>query len=240
VTSTTSRLKVATWNIGNGTLANARKIMSEGVAALALQEASDQRDLVEALVDDGFEVIRPEEQTGQPATPLVYDPAVLQLRRSIAVLTADSQPVGPGTGPDKMKAKWLIGARFVHLPSRRRIAIASHHRVAGQQHETRHRVALEDARRVAETFVGYRSLVTVMGDWNSTAGDHTLKPLRHHGWTCNQLVGGHVGTHGQWAPDHVWWKKDDRISYVQHRVLTDTESDHRPLLVTFELTSRPS
>ena len=102
----------------------------------------------------------------------------------------------------------------------------------------RDRVAYDDARKVAEFFEGFRGLSAVMGDWNSVAQDDSLAPLRDQGWTCNQLDGKRIPTHGRWAPDHVWWRKDKRISYVRQVALDGTRSDHRPLLVTFELVNR--
>jgi hypothetical protein len=77
-----------------------------------------------------------------------------------------------------------------------------------------------------------------MGDWNAKAKDDTLAPMRRRRWTSNQLVGGKVPTHGKWAPDHVWWKKADRIRFVEHEAIKGTRSDHRPLLVTLEITHK--
>lgn len=240
-------LKVVSFNIGNASINDARRIVAdERPAALALQEASDQRELVRRICAEfGYLPNQPDDQPGQAATPLLHDPLQLRAVRAICELMAPSQDVGRGTGPDHMKPKWLIGDFFVHLGSGRHVALASTHRVAGNAHGKREEVATEHARNVAAFFRRHRSISAVMGDWNSRAWVNSLKPLSDHGWTSDQL-GHFVPTHGlHWAPDHVWWrerwqngKRDDRIRYVGHHTIGGTGSDHRPLVVDFELTER--
>ncbi len=234
----TATLTVGTWNVGNGTNQDGRELVRQ-VDALALQEASDQDRMIAALITEGCRVIRPD-QLGAPATPLVYNPAVLLLTRPLVMpmLWGGDLEVGPGTGPDRSKPKWLIGGYFIHKPSRRRVAIASTHRVPGQRLGNRREVAASlHALRVAKTFEGYTGVPVVGGDWNAEPDRHSLRQLRHEDWTCDQLAGRRIPTHGGWCPDHVWWRKDDRIRFRSHDTLSNG-SDHDALVVQFALTIR--
>src|SRR5262245_4617584 len=52
-----SRLTIATWNIGNGSYADARKVLAQS-SAMALQEAGDRGRLLRALHGVGYRVLR--------------------------------------------------------------------------------------------------------------------------------------------------------------------------------------
>lgn len=227
-------LKVATWNVGMGSLADAREVMRD-VSAMALQEAGDQARLVNALAEDGHVVIRPKEFLGQPATPLIYKPTELRYIRPLQQLMVAGGDIGPGTGPDTVKPKYLIGGYFIHLASRRRVALASTHRFAGQRvGNERYERATVHARRVVDALADYTGVPVVMGDWNSVPDSDTLAPLRRAGWTCDQLEGKRLPTHGGWVPDHVWWRKDERIAFDSHHTIKNG-SDHNALIVSFDL-----
>jgi Endonuclease/Exonuclease/phosphatase family len=236
------RLTVATWNIGNGTTADARQIMRQGTAALALQEASDQARLIQQLRGDGLGVIRPVAEPGQAATPLVFDPEQLLLLRMIVELMVGRRRLNKGTGPETLKPKWLIGGYFLHRPTRRRLAIASTHRVAGQTPDgstIRDDVAEQHAREIVQHFRGYGGIPIVLGDWNSWPDDDSLRPFRLADWRTDQALHRRLPTHGKrWAPDAAWWRPDHRIEFLRHRTLDGTRSDHRPLLVDYEITPR--
>ena len=239
VPKNTVALPVATWNVGNGTLADAGEVM-ECVAAMALQEASDQTRMLTALDRAGYGVIRPTAEVGQAATPLVFDPQRLRFVRPVQVLLHPGGPIGPGTGPDHGKPKWLIGGRFVDRITGRHLAICGIHCYAGQRHDPaneRASISREMVREAVNVLDPVRGLPILMGDFNALYDTPTVAPLRGHGWTCNHLVGGRVHTHGGWSPDHVWWRKDERIHFVEQRTIAN-RSDHDALIVTLAVNSR--
>ena len=229
-------LTVATWNIGRGTLADARKVLSRS-PVLALQEAGDRSKLIRALDRSRYRVIKGSGRPGQSSTPLVFDPKVLRLVRPSATLMAPRQRVGRGTGPDRMKAKWLIGGRFVHRHTGTRLFIGTTHLVAGQSRQRRARVAIRHVRHVVSRLRRVAGIRLVMGDFNTRPGSKVLVPLRAAGWTSDQFVGRRLDTHGTWASDHVWWRAARGLRLVEHHTIRN-RSDHDALLATLTLPSR--
>ena len=229
-------LTVATWNIGRGTLAEARRALSQS-PVLALQEAADRSKLIRALDRSRYRVIKGSGRPGQSSTPIVFDPKVLRLARPVAILVARAQRVGRGTGPDRMKAKWLIGGRFVHRPTGTRLFIGTTHLVAGQSRQRRARVATRHVRHVVSRLRRVAGIRLVMGDFNTRPRSKVLVPLRAAGWTSDQIVGRRLDTHGTWAPDQVWWKPARGLRLVEHHT-TSNRSDHDALFATLTLPSR--
>lgn len=227
-------LRLATWNIGGGGISAGLSIMGQ-VDAMALQEASDQNDMMEAFRNNGYGVIRPAGSVGQPATPLVYDKSALTLIDTIVVPLYPGGNIGPGTGPDDGKPKWLIGGRFTHKASGKKVALTSMHCYAGQEGENlRRRVSREMVTKARDRFDTYDGLPFIMGDFNAVPGESTLEPLREHGWTCDHIAGSQISTHGGWTPDHVWWKRDPGAKFVSHRTIPNG-SDHDALIVVMNL-----
>ncbi len=234
----TTRLTVGTWNAGNGTDQDGREV-AHLVDALCGQEFSDRGRLLHLLRTDGYKDICPP-SLGAPATPLVYDPRTLLFVRPLLVPMLQGKELdwGPGTGPDHGKPKWLVGGYFIHLPSRRRVAVASAHKPAGHKpgNEREDAATLQSEREV-DAFHGYTGIPIIGADNNAEPDMPCLDPLRHAGWKCDQLVGRRIPTHGGWCPDHIWWRDDDRISLARHRVIAN-DSDHRADIADFDITLR--
>jgi hypothetical protein len=224
---------IATWNIGRGTYADARRVLSES-SVLALQEASDKGQLIDRLKRDGYRVIRGSGKPGQSATPFVFDPKALQLVRPVVALMAPRQRIGRGTGPDTMKAKWLIGGRFVERATGRHLFIGTTHLVAGQNHPRRARVALRHVRNAVSELRRLGGTTFLMGDFNTRPHSKVTGPLRATGWTSDQIVGQRLGTHGGWSPDQVWWNRSSGIELVEHHTISN-RSDHDALVTTVTL-----
>lgn len=239
------RLVVATANVGT----KGRRKADPGAVlelarschALALQQLSgpDGDAMVRLLRHDpDLRVIRRSRRLGQAAVGLVFRPDDLRLIVPVHRLLMAGQRVNPDTGPELIKPKWLVGATVEHRRASVVATIASTHRVAGQTPERdteRDEHAHRHAQRVATEMRNTDGYSIVGADWNSLPGDDSLRPLRQAGWTCDQLRGRRLDTHGHWCPDHVWWEHQERLHFVGHRLGRPIGGDHRPLVATFQL-----
>lgn len=234
----TETLRVGTWNAGNGSMADCREILRH-VDALCLQECSDQDRMMDAMRANGFSVIRPL-ATGAAATPVIYEPDVLQFTRPLLrpLLWGGDLDWGPGTGPDHGKQKWLVGGYFIHKPSRRRVAIGSAHKPAGHKPGNRREVAATlQSRRTVEVFKGYTGIPIVGADNNAEPDMPCMAPFRRADWKIDQLVGERKPTHGGWCPDHIAWRDDERVQMAYHETMANG-SDHDADLLTLRLSKR--
>ncbi len=228
------QLTVGTLNVGKAPAGEVVKVARE-CDALALQEMSDGADIVKALREDGFRIVSGPEGTGQPATPLAYDPATLELHAPIRELLLPRKFVGPGAGPAWSKPKWFVGARFVHKPTGRLVVYGSVHNLASQYLPLRRRYAMTFSTALVKVLNDRAAITLVGGDFNAQPTDATLAPLRDAGWTCNHMEGKKRGTHGRRAIDGVWWRRNDkRIRFDRHQVRA-TRSDHDAVIVTFDI-----
>jgi hypothetical protein len=234
--SNETSLTTATWNIGRGTIADARRVLSEA-AVVALQEAGDRATLLRRLQQAGYRVVKGTGRPGQSATPVVFDPSILRLVRPVAVLMAPRQRVGPGTGPDTMKGKWLIGGQFVLRGTGIRLFVGSTHLVAAQYRARRAHVADRHIRNLVRYVRSISGIRFVLGDFNNRATSSVLAPLRTAGWTSDQIVARQLGTHGNWAPDQVWWKSMRAVRLEEHHTIRN-HSDHDALVATVQLSAR--
>lgn len=230
-------LVATTWNIGDHGTEKDAIGLAESSDVVGLQEASDRKQLLIDLHLRGYGLIRPEAHVGQEATPLVFNPVRLQLRRWFSLPLWPGGDLGPGTGPDDGKPKWLNGGMFCHLATGRRVTVANLHAVAGQNHPERARIARRMVARAVRDLHARPGVLILLGDFNREANESTTMPLRRAGWECNQLHGWRYPTHGHWAPDQVWWRADDRIRLHNARNIR-TGSDHHALQAGFLLTPR--
>lgn len=229
-------LRVGSWNIGNGSREDLLEVM--GVCdALALQEASDRDDYMTLLREHGYDVIRPE-LPGAPATPLVYDPEQLEFKKLICELMLPSTFVGRGPGPEHSKPKYIVGARFKHIPTGRRVTIVSTHLVSGQDSPLRRSAADRHLINIRQLFWNRHGRIVVCGDFNREPEKVSLGPF----WHNNHEVLGYIPTHGHRSIDQVWMKHQGfsgmlhrtRMRFSQQRTFSN-RSDHDALLVTFDI-----
>lgn len=227
-------LPIGAWNLGNGRLSD----VGVYAAAWVLSEAADQDDLLHAWCDrDGLTMVRPD-SPGAASTPVLYDDRRLRYEGLTDVLLAEDQPIGPGTGPDHMKTKRLIAPRFTDRATGRRVVVGAWHRPPGQKPgNKREDIATAMAGKVVAQFKGYRGLVWVGGDGNSEPDVDSTRPLRAAGWTCDQLAGQRLPTHGAWCPDHLWYRPDDRALFLGHET-HETHSDHDILVGRWDVLKR--
>lgn len=222
-------LSVGTWNIGAGTMEDANRILNK-VAVLAMQEASDRDSMFDTLREKGYGVIRPDQHVGQPATPLVFNKDRLKLLSRIVVPLYHGGPIGPGTGPDNGKPKWLIGAKFMDKKTNIRLAFGSIHCYAGQKDgNARRRISTDMVAKARDSYDRYRGIPFIMGDFNAEADTSTLHPLRNRGWHTDSIQNKKLGTHGGWTPDQVWWRHDPKVRFDGSETVKN-RSDHDALI----------
>ncbi|MGH3362860.1 MAG: hypothetical protein ACRDOM_10430 [Nocardioides sp.] len=232
-------LTVGTHNLADATVDEAVEFADDCVA-VAWQEGGDRGDVVRALSRAGHELHVPD-VPGGPSTPLSWHPSRLRFLRPLLVQLHPGGDIGPGTGPDDGKPKWLVGGYFVDLAARRRVAIGNVHLYAGQkarvgQLNRRARIGRDMLVTVATTFEDYTGVPIVGGDYNTLPTSRTVAPLRDAGWACSHDK-RRIGTHGKWTPDHVWWRPSDRIAFVRQSA-RNTHSDHDALQVVLDIHPR--
>lgn len=234
------RLTVGTHNLADATVDEAVALAAD-CAVVAWQEAGDRGEVVRALAQAGHELHVPD-VPGGPSTPLSWQPSRLRFVRPLLVPLHPGGDIGPGTGPDDGKPKWLVGGFFVDLAARRRVAFGNVHLYAGQRVRARllnrrARIGRDMLDTVVATFAGYTGVAIIGGDFNTLPTSRTVAPLRDAGWVCSH-DDRRIATHGRhWTPDHVWWRPAVRIDFVRQSV-RDTHSDHHALQVVLDIGPR--
>lgn len=221
-------LAITTWNWGNGTREDLLEIARD-CDAVCLQEASDRsRPLGKIDERDRFEVIRPK-VLGAPATPVVFKPHRLELLEPFHRLLLPTRYIGPGAGPDHNKPKYVVGGKFRHIESGRIVRIGSTHIVPTQGNPMRRRAAVDHMKalhrymdRPIPSFVG--------ADWNQLPNRVEMP-----GWTGDPLEAKvNFGTHSHRQIDMVWWRRDKRVRFLNHREI-ENGSDHAAVRVEFQI-----
>ena len=227
-------LRVVTWNLGNARLGDVRV----KAHAWTMQEASDKDEFLKDMCDEfDLKMIRGR-KSGQPATPMLYDPKRLHLEEKIEHMLAHAQTLDPGTGPEHMKTKWLQGGYFTDIETGRKIAICSLHCPPGQtDNNVRDRVATAMAQNAVGYMRQYRGIRVIGADWNAEMDTDSLAPMRRAGYHCDQLVGKRMPTHDGWCPDGIWWYNDDRVRFMGHTT-NPTHSDHDQDVVDLNILKR--
>lgn len=220
------RLTLATWNIGPGRPSDVRLLMADA-DLVACQEAGDRKTMLRDLATvAGWKIITGN-QPGQSSTPLLYDPTVLKLEQTSRVLVAPAQYVGPGAGPDRLKAKWLIGGLFRHVPTGRRFWAYSVHYVATQGKPRRRAVALATSRRILLRVKSLRRPVIVLGDYNALPDSPVLRILLEL-----MRLAGDAPSHGRRSIDHAVYTPRRWLKLSSERSV-ETHSDHRAVVLDY-------
>jgi hypothetical protein len=200
-------------------------------------------------------------------TPILYRWERFRLEGTGTVQVSKDTFVGAaGAGPSTLRAKYINWVRLRERATGRSLYVLNNHAVPtvqgrGGGPNRRHpaRLALYGEHMSGLTSLISKlkadgSLVFVTGDFNvNYRRDHLLKaPLFPYarlgavGVSASYEALGEParGTHvlgrgrSDRLIDYVWYLEHGAVNPVSQRVLGGFESDHRPLLVTFELASR--
>lgn len=232
---------VAEQNLGGHITAREVLDIMWRVDVLATVETSDQQNIIDALIRSGYGVERWTHELGQAATAIAYNRGVLEVLETRCYPLYPGGDIGPGTGPDHGKPKWLLVVKFRHLETGRVVIVAVLHCYAGQAEDKREEIATAMVATAALRLARRLGVAVLLGDFNTLPKSPVTAPLRLDGWKCNHLELGRLVTHStNWSPDHAWvrdllrlawWA---RVAFIRHRTVKNG-SDHRGLIVTLRL-----
>lgn len=236
-----ARIRMGFQNLGGHITPGQVLDLMHWVSVLGMVECSDRQDVVDALERAGFKVARLTGEPGQAATAVAYDPADVELLDVQSFPLYKGGDIGPGTGPDNGKPKWLLVVKFRHIRSGRILLVAVEHLYAGQSHAERERICRDMISKTAIRLGARTGVVVLLIDANDNPTSPTLAQLRRDGWKNNHIVLGRITTHSvDWSPDQAWvhdlfrllaWS---RFEFITHRTVKNW-SDHRGLIVVGRL-----
>jgi hypothetical protein len=233
------RLVVIDWNVGDhGTQADL-KGMLDRCDVLCLQEMGDRDGFYDCLHDHGWKTYDAGGDNGRHSTPIAWDPKAMGPVNQHYCKQLSPKTHAPGTGPDDVKAKWLIGCAWDYPNYQHQVRVGCLHLVSdsGKDNQKRHDLAHDEIvnastmwRKADGTFpVGP---MVIAGDWNTSWDNDLLDPMRNQHWKPSQGCDGYVcHTHGNWTPDQQWWR--NAAVYKQGQIRTG--SDHDAYWVSYTL-----
>lgn len=228
----TFRVKVATWNIGDGPgKTRDLDMLRKHAHVIGLQEASDRAaDLDDFLSSHPRWALWRGDRPGAAAVPVLYRSDRLELLDATGVLAVPPRFVGPGAGPGVSKPKIVSTLHLRDKKSGGEFRVLNTHFIPSatrqlpgrRQHYADHMAALV---RLLDRLDGP---VILTGDFNAPPRFELLAPIwgRLTGWTDE-------GTHGSRAIDHVVHTKDVRGDVD----VLATSSDHDAVVGDFEVTA---
>lgn len=194
----------ATWNAGEGTEDDLRKILSVAtrlwqekrgpwrLVVLSGQEWGDRDDLYRVLREAGFGVT-PATNPGDKSTPLAWS-AEWAKRRTFSKTLLLPRYIGPGAGPSRNKRKAAVGA-VLHVKGLT-LKSWSAHWSPTQGKILRFRAALDQSRALVAARLPRVHPSSGGADTNTDARQgESLRLLDVAGWKDNQQVLGRVVTH---------------------------------------------
>lgn len=215
------RMSFATWNFGPGDIGDLADMMKKA-HVIALQETGDRiRDIMDLLHRKGWKIITGA-QPGQASTPLIYNPRRVELIQSSRILLAHAQDAGPGTGPDRIKEKWLIGGLFRDRITGRTFWAYGVHMVTSQGKPKRRKIALAMVGIIRLRIKAITRAIFIGGDWNTVEQSDVMQvilEIRHMRITQTQH------THDNWSPDHIVWRHKKWMRYIRDYDV-ENGSDH--------------
>jgi endonuclease/exonuclease/phosphatase (EEP) superfamily protein YafD len=195
------------------------------------------------------------------STPILYRWDRFRLEGTGTVQVSRDTFVGAaGAGPKTLRAKYINWVRLRERATGRSIYVLNNHAVptvqgrdGGPNRTLPARLSLYDQHMTGLTTLVNRlkadgSLVFVTGDFNvNFARDRVVRsPLFPYtrlgavGMSASYAALGEParGTHSDRLIDYVWYLRQDAVKPVAQRVPRRYSSDHRPLIVTFEIAPR--
>jgi endonuclease/exonuclease/phosphatase family metal-dependent hydrolase len=224
------RIKFVSWNFGPGRLEDLLNLMAFAFI-IFLQEAGDRaQEIADALhVEKNWKEITGV-QPGQSSTPLLYDNGQLILLQISRILLAHAQDAGPGTGPRRIKEKWLIGGQFQDRTTGRKFWAYSVHFVTSQGERKRHLIALAMANRISLRIRSLTQAIFIGGDWNNEETSDVMQSiLRIRGMKATAALPSHENR----AIDRIIWRIRRWIRLMRTST-EETGSDHRAVVGHFE------
>lgn len=229
-------LTVATWNVGDhGTKDNLKTVMGKA-PVICLQEMSDRDSWYQFAHDKGWKTFNAGGDDGRAATPVFWNPKVMGEKVETYHKQLSPSTHCPGTGPDQVKAKWLIGVAWRYPPIDKWVRVGCLHLVSDSSGGCRRDLAHDELVKASTMWKGDDGFppnpCIIGGDFNTSWNNSLLKPMKDKNWKPSQAAaGGPKKTHGGWTPDQQWYRN---AKVKTHGKIT-TKSDHDCYYVTYTL-----
>ena len=257
-------LSVATLNVHHrrpslDIRADVHKLITRGADVICLQEMTGHNDAISGLPVGWVSYMAPltiGEPGGRQSTPILYNTAVVRPVGAGFRHVSEPQPVELGSGGRDVTEKTITWVRVVHRTTNQAIVVLNLHAVSSIESGGRpeldrpRRLALfADMMAVMSAMVGRRvrhgQLVLVCGDLNvNYTFDRQVRDIRFPYAVFKQIgvrasyrtlgLPG-VGTKDNRLIDYVGHTVSSRIAPTSQSILSGYGSDHRPLVVTFNL-----
>lgn len=227
---------MCTWNVGDhGTKDNLKALMDD-FPVLCLQEMSDRDSWYQFAHDKGWKTFNAGGDDGRAATPVFWNPKVMGEKVDTYCEKLSPSQHCPGTGPDQVKTKWLIGVAWRYPPTDTWVRVGCLHLVSDSSGGCRHKIAHDELVKAAKMWKGNDgfppNFCCIAGDFNTSWNNDLLGPMRDKNWKPAQgAKGGPVHTHGNWTPDQQWYRNGS----VKNMGKRANGSDHDAYWVTYSI-----
>lgn len=225
-------LTVCTWNVGDkGSKDNLRALMDR-YPVLCLQECGDRDNFYDCAWDYGWKCFDGDGKDGKHATPVFWNPEVMGEKVDTYVKMLSPETYAPGTGPDTVKCKWLIGVGWNFPKYDKQLRIGCLHLVSDSGSGKRRDLAHDQLVVASKMWPDAEGFCCIAGDYNTSWNNDLLDPMRNKHWKPAQGgPGGPVKTHDGWTPDQQWYR-NGKVSSQGERT---NASDHDAYWVTYTL-----
>lgn len=235
-----ARLRVCSWNVGDGSSKSDLAEVLSWCDVVALQEMGDRDAYFDKARDLGWKTLDGSGKSGQRSTPLFYDPDVLDFKAEIEEKLSDAQHVNPGAGPEDIKTKWAIGGQFHYPGAENALRIVSCHLVASSSSGEREQLAKKQIGVLSKLWGDVDGVCFIGGDFNMGHDNPKTQPMRDRGWKCaHNAEGGPCKTKGDGTIDHVWMRPGENKARVVDQYAKACGSDHKAYVVTYEWDDHP-
>ena len=232
------KLVVITCNIGDhGTWADI-KGMLDNCDVMTLQEMSDRQGIIDNLNDVGWKTYNAGGDNGRAATPIAWDPKVMGEVQDKYCKQLSPKTHAPGTGPDTVKPKYLIGVGWDYPKYNKRVRVGGLHLVSdsGPDNKKRHDLAHDEIVIASKMWKGDEGFpdgfCCIAGDWNTNHNNDLLDPMRNQNWKSAQNHGtGPIKTFKDRTIDNQWYRNGS----IHNQGKINTGSDHHAYWVSYNL-----
>jgi endonuclease/exonuclease/phosphatase family metal-dependent hydrolase len=178
-------------------------------------------------------------------TPIAWKKDEFTLLASGSYHLSDATSIDAGSGPSHQNPEYLTWVRLKHKDSGRIINFGSTHLTPSIHYAARYRLHDRQSDNLKRWVQSVSNHVIFVGDFNIDARKDAKERDPNMPFVKFGSVGVHsnfrslgippVATHGKRYIYYVFYKLRDSIKPIAQKVLSGYSSDHRPLVVEFEV-----